>query len=251
MKKISIAASALFALALCCGFALKRSQAAQELTVLKSKLSDAPITILSAISTASGVTIQVRNDAAAPVTYFELRMEDCRIWAGQGAFDRQTLNHPKYAEQTPLNLTPGETRTFDFPVKTSRSTIRIYLVFLSNGQGYFKDRWLRKLDRTEPGGLLWQADGEETERHRVKQTAKVEYPRNVGKAAPQGDCLRNTGFEHVDCAGPSAECWLVIGTYDVYAWGTNVTWLTSTCYKPFEPFPCGFAVEDYYGGACG
>ncbi len=251
MKKISIAASALFALTLCCGFALKNPQAApQELTVEKSKLSYAPISIIGATSIATGITVTVRNDAAVPVTYFELHMGDCRVWAGQGAFDRQTLNHPKYAQQTALSLASGETRAFDFPIKTKGATIRIYLVFLSNGQGYWKDRWLRKRDMARPDGLLWDIDNQETEKHAVKQSAKREYPRNVGKSFALQNCLESRGIEFIDCAGPSGECHLWVGHYELAVTGINVYWLDTGCYIPLDPYPCGFVPSDYYAGGC-
>ncbi len=257
MSKKFTLATALCVLALCCGFVFKKHHAApQAITVVTRSATVVPITILSAIPTASGLAVQVRNDADAQVEYFELRLEGCRVWAGRSTIDVETVNHPKWFKQELLILKPGETRTFDFPdIKIKTSTIYVYMVLLSNGKGFLKGGWLKKLDKAKADGLLWDADSEETAKHLIKQTSKREFPRNVGKSASlpgkQGGCLRTDQLVRVVCE-PSYgnECRIWRHTYEEVPSGVFVNWLTSNCYIPFDPFSCAYEIEDFQYGSC-
>ena len=105
---------------------------------------------------------------ARPIEYFELHLINSRVWAGRNSLTEQFRDDPRNLEQEELSLAPQEVRTFQFPVKSSGDGISVEMVLLSNGQGWFKYVWLKKLDTANENGMLWTVDNEETQRKKIR-----------------------------------------------------------------------------------
>jgi hypothetical protein len=140
----------------------------KDLTISPDYMSVPPLTILNARRTDEGLTVEVQNNGLAPIEYFELHLSGSRVWAGRNSLDVTHRDHPKNLEQPVLSLAPQEVRTFQFPVKSNGDGIRIEIVFLSNGQGWFQGFWLRKLDKARENGMLWNVDHEESKRRMIR-----------------------------------------------------------------------------------
>jgi hypothetical protein len=256
-KRFTVAGFATILLFAVCGFTSKKSQANDEIKITTRTATVVPLTIVSAIQDGSNVTVEARNDADHPIEYFELRLGSVPVSVGQSTMDEQSLNHPNRGSKAPLSLAPGETRSFDFPVKSKVLSVYVYTVLLSNGKGFIKGFWIKKLDKAKPDGLLWDLDKEETKKRMLpikgvaklegpNKIGKIEYPRNVGKNAgvKQPNCLESRELVRINCGG-SGECHIYRWEYDIVCQGVYVYFFDVQCYPDLSPDPCGWSIDDF------
>ena len=173
LKKLSASGLIALTLCLCCAFSVAPKQpqdqdGPKDLTISRDYMSVPPLTILNARRTDEGLIVEVQNTGPAPIEYFELHLINSRVWAGRNSLTEQFRDDPRNLEQEELSLAPQEVRTFQFPVKSSGDGISVEMVLLSNGQGWFKYVWLKKLDTANENGMLWTVDNEETQRKKIR-----------------------------------------------------------------------------------
>jgi len=180
-KKLSAVGLVALALCLCCAFSVvpkttKAQDEPQDLTVQERYMTEPPLAILNARRTDEGLTVEVQNKGLAPIEYFELNLIGACVWEGRNSLTEQFRDDPRNLEQEELSLAPKEVRTFQFPVKKSGNVISVEMVLLSNGQGWFKHLWLKKLDNANENGMLWAVDNEETKRKLVgRRISDIRY----------------------------------------------------------------------------
>ena len=58
--------------------------------------------------------------------------------------------------------------TFQFPVKGGGSFLKIETVLLSNGHGWRREVWMKKLNKANERGALWGFDYDENERRGMR-----------------------------------------------------------------------------------
>jgi len=140
----------------------------QDLTVQQRYMTEPTLAILNARRTDEVLTVEVQNRGIALIEYFELHLGGVRVSACINSTTESLRDDPKNLVQAELSLAPQEVRTFQFPVKGGESFLKIETVLLSNGQGWHREVWMKKLDKPNERGALWMFDADENERRGLR-----------------------------------------------------------------------------------
>lgn len=161
-KKFTVACLATLVLFAVCGFSLKSgatkaTNAGKPLKVKTHFMGESPVRVLGAWSNAEGLTVDVHNTSDVAVEFLEIETEQYLERIGKGGVFQNQLN----PEAPAFSLAPNTTRLLRFPrIKNYDGGIEIRVVLLADGTGWFKGWILKRLDKVDKDGRLWNIDRE-------------------------------------------------------------------------------------------
>lgn len=230
-KKFTVACLSMLVLFAVCGFSLKSGATKATAGNIKVKthfMGESPVRVLGAWSNAEGLIVDVHNTSDVAVEFIEIETERYLERLGKGGLFENQLN----PDAPDFRLGPNTTRLLRFPrIKNYDGGIEIRVVLLVDGTGWFKGWILKRLDKVDKDGRLWNIDREANKKLLQLRSSAIPILHSFMPAKKQPQCYFAGFVVQAPCG---VQCTIQDVTYVPEAQGVQVDFFTQgNCYNPF------------------